>query len=330
MNRTEPTYKWNTERAVYDTSAVRTQIGAVANARYISPLDRQIMSISPDSINSSLAEARSSNSSYKYYDGLFFPPLYDLYRLYNTPVALCPNCAVGIETSYRITDILHAMIFSDTIKETNSPALALQAVYFTLARTVYYDLINAFEPIGNATIVTFELTSIPQLFRGYWIVMGMLGVFVLVFSVVGVLFDSTRFSLPDNAWHTIAQISESSEMSGVLREARMATDQAIEHFIDGSQPSTGYVERISNFLGSLRKPSTAGVSSFTIQPKKERPRFVVRDGVFVRASGVGTDVELERMDSRRRLTVPDAERQFDRESRDTDTMLLSSPNRAVL
>lgn len=44
----EPTYKWSQERDAFDTTAVRQQLGAVANRSSLSCEDRQVLQISSD------------------------------------------------------------------------------------------------------------------------------------------------------------------------------------------------------------------------------------------------------------------------------------------
>lgn len=194
------------------------------------------------------------------------------------PIAFCHNCAPNLDSQDGTSDVVYERLFGDTIDETGSPARAMQAVYFTLARLVYYDFLSAFSPntaapgMDTADVVTFELTSIPWRFRGYLAVVGILIIFLASFAAAVVLFRSTWYSLLENAWHTVAQISESPELADLLHGARVATDDDV---------------------GRLAKASKS-------------QRFVVRDGVFTQASGADLDMELESNQSRRRLTTHEA------------------------
>ncbi|GKT62803.1 hypothetical protein ColTof4_01578 [Colletotrichum tofieldiae] len=221
------------------------------------------------------------------------------------PLVFCPNCAPDVETSWQVTDLLYARLFSDTINKTGSPAQALQAVRFTLARAVYYDFISTFGPSGTASITNFELVLVPGLFRGYWIVVGVLGSFIVIFIVIGVLFRSTKYSIPDNAWHTIAQVSEGPEFSDILRQARFADDDLVEHFIHGTTPpdkeSKGALEAFKGFIVGIGSK----VGSL-LESRGPTPRFVIREGVFVRASGAGS-MPREANNVRRRLHSPGME-----------------------
>lgn len=74
-------------------------------------------------------------------------------------------------------------MFEDAMDEPQSPARSLQANYFTLARVVYYDFISSFGPntdvpgADTASLVIFQLTSLPQRFRGYLAVLVIIAVF---------------------------------------------------------------------------------------------------------------------------------------------------------
>ncbi|KAK1638590.1 hypothetical protein BDP81DRAFT_392045 [Colletotrichum phormii] len=277
-NRTEPTYEWDVEREIYDTSAVRRQLGAVKDASSLSHEDRQILSISKDSLDSALSEARDGSQWQQYAADRSLTWFFDrvtYFRMPSMPIAFCLYCAPNFDSQDGTSDVVYERLFGDTIDETGYPARAMQAVYFTLARLVYYDFLSAFSPnyaapgTDTADVVTFELTSIPWRFRGYLAVVGILVVFLASFAAAAVLFRSTRYSLPENAWHTVAQISESPELANLLHDARVATDDDV---------------------GRLAKASKSD-------------RFAVRDGVFTRASGVGLDMELESNQSRHRLTT---------------------------
>ncbi|KXH47830.1 hypothetical protein CSAL01_03323 [Colletotrichum salicis] len=277
-NRTEPSYEWDVEREVYDTNAVRRQLGAVKDAASLSHEDRQILSITKDSLDSASSDARDGSQWQQYAADRSLTWFFDrvtYFRMPSMPIAFCHNCAPNLDSQDGTSDAVYERLFGDTIDETGSPARAMQAVYFTLARLVYYDFLSAFSPnyaapgTDTADVVTFELTSIPWRFRGYLAVVGILVVFLASFAAAVVLFRSTRYSLPENAWHTVAQISESPELADLLHDARVATDDDVGRLAKASKPD----------------------------------RFAVRDGVFTRASGVGLDMELESNQSRRRLTT---------------------------
>ncbi|KAL0933605.1 uncharacterized protein CTRU02_210404 [Colletotrichum truncatum] len=279
-NRTEQTYKWNVADEVYNTSDVRLQLGAVKDASHLSHGDRQILTISRDSLEASTAEAREGVHWQKY-DGSpawvwFYGRLRDFKRTSPKSIVFCPDCTSQEWTDAGTAEVIYTRLFEDTIADTGSPARALQVVDFTRTRAVYYDFMSIYSPnldapgADTAGFVMYQPTLIPWRFRGYAILMSTLLVFLVAFTAAAVLFRPTQFSFPENAWHTVAQISKSPELSSLLRESAMATDDEVE-----------------------RLDSQSGT-----------PRFVVRDGVFVRASGLDSGMEMEAGQSRSRLTRP--------------------------
>ncbi|KAF6815886.1 hypothetical protein CMUS01_12364 [Colletotrichum musicola] len=263
----EPTYILDTENGAYDTTAVRRQLGAVK------PLpeahDRQVVTISPADFESSLREAHSSRYGRKY------SPSYAENASTTTPnlsyftesrttitVDFCLLADCFLRGAGNVADMFYVQMLDDMIKETDSPSLALQAVWTALARAMYYEYISLYTPYNNETaiITYFAQTTVPVHRRGYWAVMALLAAFLAVFTVACFLFSSTQFSLPDNAWHTVAQISESAETSSILSRARVKSDDEVR---------------------ALSKE---------LQDDDEEDRFVVRREVFVRASTTGTAV----------------------------------------
>lgn len=292
---------------------MRRQLGAVRNASSISTEDRQILLIDRESFESSLAEIRSGRASYNQDWGVQFA------WEWAQPLGPMPQPSdIG-----RLDNRFYMRLFNETLRETGSPARALQAIYFTCARVSYYHLMIAFTPntetpgAATAEIVTSERTQVPRNRRGYWAVVGVLAVFLATSAAVAALFRSTRYSIVNNSWHTVAQIAESEELVELLREAKLATDDEVERLIEGSSetispPPSGagpssYVKDV--ILRAFRVLVSSLASLFTSGGAGKAQRFVIRDGVFVRASGVSLDVELEENVSRRRLTRKDSNRE---------------------
>ncbi|KAF6811631.1 hypothetical protein CSOJ01_05615 [Colletotrichum sojae] len=266
--RTEPTYVLTSDREAYDTSAVRRQLGAVSGPTKAE--NRSILFISPDQLSSSLAGVRN-NASY----GRAFYNETDVALAYwarqstrSSPQSLSFRQAAsgyGFQDDPALSHELYSELLHATINDTNSPASALQAVYFSKSRQVYQDFIELMPPRDdcNYTITTFESAMVSGRRAGYWAVLGILVAFAICFLVVRILFDSTKCSLPDNAWHTIAQVSESAEISAVLSRSKMKTDKE--------------VAEISKHL----------------KDDDEEDRFVVRGGVFARVSTGSTADDSE-------------------------------------
>lgn len=162
----------------------------------------------------------------------------------------------------------------------------------------YYDTINSYDT-GNAKITTFELAIVPSHFGGYWTLMTILFVFLVTFTLSVKMFRDTQYSLPENAWHTIAQISESPELRDVLREAKVASDDEVEHFINGTKPPVGFGNNVRHVFETIKGLWNILSSIFRSRPEVfDTPRFVVRDGLFARTTGAEAEGKLEMSDLR--------------------------------
>ncbi|KAL3299097.1 Cupin-like domain protein [Colletotrichum asianum] len=315
--RAEPTYGWSKDSEGFATESLRKQLNAVTNpSSSLRPYDRDgTLDIDQKILGSSIAEAPHGEWT-KYGTGRmmndFLGSLFD--RSQDAPILLCSNCLRTWSPSYVMVDDLYTQIFEDTLNATSSPARALQAMYFTLERSVYYDKLSRYssnelndsEPPG-AEIMTVELTQIPEHHRGYWAVVGILTAFLATFAVVAWLYRPMLYSLPGNSWHAIAQISESAELADLLRKARLSTDDEVEQMIGGTPKKTssrgdGFVIYAREGLRRVQQRFLAVFkSSASSRSQRTVPRLVLREGVFVRASEEEAYTKLRASGFRRRL-----------------------------
>ncbi|OBR13167.1 hypothetical protein CH63R_01893 [Colletotrichum higginsianum IMI 349063] len=307
QSRREPEYAWNDSAGSYDTGAVRKQLGATLTTPVQDTDERQIMSIGPESLRSSLAEAMSKDAPVKYYSSDSWIDEYS--RPPPRHITFCPYCD-SPQDGYSVTDPIYTQLLTETLNQTESPARALQAVYFTHARAVYYDYIQMFSPVGTASITSFETTLVPSTHWGYFSVMGALGLFMVTFGLVASLFRSTRYSLPENAWHTVAQISESPELSELLCEVKSASDDAVESIIYGTTSPAGLSGHLKRLYKTFKTPSSPLSSLIGPRSRDKVSQFVVRDGVFVRVVGAETNSRQELSELRHRPATTELAPQY--------------------
>ncbi|KAF6828804.1 hypothetical protein CMUS01_08442 [Colletotrichum musicola] len=254
--RTEPKYVLASDREAYDVSVARKQLRAISTPT--STENRNILSIHPDNLLAGVRNDVDYRIRYNETDALLAS--WVSFSIGSPDTIIFRQSPSGVDAgsdndpgpSHAVySQLLHA-----TINDTDSPARALQAVYFSKSRQVYHDFIDLMPPRDdcNYTITTFESAMVPGRRAGYWAVVGISGTFFICFLVIRFLFDSTKCSLPDNAWHTIAQVSESAEISAILSRSTTKTDKEVVEI------------------------------SRQLKDEDEDDRFVVRGGVFVRAS----------------------------------------------
>ncbi|KAF6827003.1 hypothetical protein CPLU01_09377 [Colletotrichum plurivorum] len=205
------------------------------------------------------------------YDQKFDTPGRDI--TFNMTLCLYSTGSSREEKPFSSMDQVYAQLFNHTLEETKSPALAVQAVKFMLARSVYSYYQNSYGVSGSTTIDVFEPMSLPGSFVGYWAVLTIFTAFVLAFAAIAMLFRATQYSLPDNAWHTVSQISESDELRRVTREAMAMSDDDVKRLVNETKQGKGLVGQAQSLLRELLSvfwSRDAGI------------RFAIRDGVFVR------------------------------------------------
>ena len=208
-----------------DTTAIRKQLGVIQ-----SPIDtdeRGIINLSAKDILATVEVLRG-----KWYLQGYQPFNTSTYSwTINTVLsdwsntAFCLGCAQGY---LRQANIVMVGVFNDTLTETNSPALALQAVLTMALRMSYYDWIPLFDAESGTTMTFFESALIPIYRRGFWAVITIVSIHVVI-SIIAIIgfITRTQQSLLKNSWQVIAQIAKNQEVSEVLQRAEVATDSEI-------------------------------------------------------------------------------------------------------
>jgi hypothetical protein len=196
---------------------------------------------------------------------------------------LCSDCPKTDAQSLLVNKRL-GTIFYDTIKETNSPALAVQAIKTTIARHIYYDALAAFQVAENASLTSYEEVLYPNTFHGYWAVMTIITLHILLFFLLLKSFLSTQSSFLDNVWHTVAQISESAACVHILHQANLAPDKVIEAHIVASE--TTYITSSTQQSGNGRDNGSKlkGIRWRELRTTKTKePRYIMAKNGQVQA-----------------------------------------------
>ncbi|RYP21728.1 hypothetical protein DL765_002084 [Monosporascus sp. GIB2] len=280
----EPRYVWDQEQGLYNTMEVQHQLNSSPDSSGAE--DRAILTIGADDMRAQLADLAGKPLDMRRH--------VDLANLLGGKLtttagafALSPLAAPDV-SGLEISDAILSSMFHRTIRDTGSPARALQAWRTTLARMVYYDYIGTFTA-GNedvAMVTRFREVLAPRARKGYWAVVAIIIAHALSFLVVTCLFYRTQGSFPDNAWHTIAQVSGSTELGDVLRSTRLATDDSIVYWVRGVDPPKGAVETMirtaKDAASSISKVLKSCIPSRRALTQK---RYVVRGGIFAQGTG---------------------------------------------
>ena len=159
----------------------------------------------------------------------------------NNAIAFCTSCAADVLGSV-LAHPLHTADFNDTIFETDSLAKAVQALNTNLMRMVYYDHIASFDLTTNASQSFFTFQSVPATSNGYWAVISMIVLHVLLCSIIFVQFTRTKPSMLNNSWQAVSQISNSTNpaVQEILRRSPMVSNDDVKDWIRERTPK-GYM-----------------------------------------------------------------------------------------
>lgn len=275
-NLTEPIYGWDKLIGAFNTAGIRRQLGAVSEASSRGTSDRAVLSISRDSLMSSVDQAFTTyrNKSDSYSEGEWFWGMMGDEQV--PTIGLCTRCSSKEGNPFWGMDQVYTQLFNHTLVETGSPALAVQAVMFMLARSVYGYYQNSYSDSGSSsTIDTFGMMLLPKSSLGYWAVMAIFVVFVLDFAAIAYLFRATGHSLPGNVWHTVSQISESRELQRVTREATVMSDVVVRRLVNETEQGKGLVEQMRSLLREFWS---------SLRTRDSDTVFAIRNGFFVLVS----------------------------------------------
>lgn len=260
FNHTEPTIGFDSQTLSYDTLAIRNQLGAVSREEKERSPKREIFEISKQDLNRSLESYSLDIMSILLTDT---PSLY-----------ICIGGCVG--TLSLVTGAFTWQVFNDVLNSTGSPALALRTIFTLAMRMAYYNFMPTMTPEDDLTsITTFEVVKAPQQTWGLTVVMAIVVGNVLAFLIVAFFFlYATDSSFIDNAWHTIAQISQSEDVKPILERAKLTSDKDVEEWLRGHEPSEGKIRHIKDFFRDIGR---------MFSQREPEGRYFVKNGVFTKA-----------------------------------------------
>lgn len=248
----EPITSWEPSAERYNTTTARAQLGAALPRP---PLDRRgVLALGPRSdwqhfFNPQTYELPSNFSSNT--STIVSPPsgiwtfvqalassLQNPQSSDRNPVHGNQTADQGVILSQRIQNMdfnaheAHTSLFQDTLNQTQSPAVALQALLTRICQMVYYETLPRLNESGLAESAFSHVAVLPTRWTGFGVGMGLLLTHWVVVLVVGGLFARyTRHSLLRNYWQAVSQMY-SNETVAVLEEARRINDRDVKRWAD--------------------------------------------------------------------------------------------------
>ncbi|KAK0707763.1 hypothetical protein B0H67DRAFT_556394 [Lasiosphaeris hirsuta] len=195
----------------YKTTLARRQLNALApSSSPLSPTERGIMTLSLPL--SAPLPARYDQGFFSLLTEFLFPTFPIL------PANLCPSpggcktdpSAIFSPTLGAVRDLghpVHASLFLDALRETGSPARALQSWITTMTRQRFYDSLPRFTSGSEARYARSAVVFVPARWTGFGVVIGVLVAHLLVVGVVTAWYlRVTRHTMLGNSWLAVAQV----------------------------------------------------------------------------------------------------------------------------
>lgn len=227
----EPTISWNAQQREYDTRDVRSLLGAVAEP--LTPRQRGIYDLAQPSVQE--AQATMPFVSDAISNALFFsfPMTSVVWNSNETEDQndLMPTVVLGESSSGNAMHVTHDAIFTQTLKETGNPALALQALNTVLTQVTYYDSLPRFELSSPAQLRMVSKVSVPAKWTELIIVMVLLAMHsIMLIAAIVVFLLATEHTQLGNIWQTVAQIS-SRGTSDILNQVTGMSDKEVRNYL---------------------------------------------------------------------------------------------------
>ncbi|KAL4961863.1 uncharacterized protein BDV14DRAFT_179423 [Aspergillus stella-maris] len=230
----EPRLSWDRDNESFNTQLVRQQLGATLASESLK--DRGILSLNPkadwEDFDMGTTDGQELSSIYLYFQTTFLTLITRAQLSLTSPGN--PLADPGILLSERntqdtsIADQSYTDIFKDILHETQSPALALQALITRGCQALFYEEQMRQVPVESALTVFSSEALIPAQWDGFIISASIVVVHVIILVLVSILFVfHTRGSMIGNTWQAVAQLV-SKDTLPILEEASKQTDGEVE------------------------------------------------------------------------------------------------------
>ncbi|CAG8409035.1 unnamed protein product [Penicillium salamii] len=231
----EPHPSWDRKSSSFDTASVRRQLGA---------------SLKPDPLNQRGILALNPKSEWKDFDMGYIDSDHEAFDNYfhfvNTFIGLLPAAQkslasnsipaanMGILLSKANTadtstaDQTHTDLFKDVLHDTNSPALALQALIARGTQAAYYEHLLREDRMASVSTSISNNALIPVRWDGFVAGISIVAVHLFILALIALLFALyTRDSMIGNSWQAVAQIV-SEDTLPVLDQASQENDDEVK------------------------------------------------------------------------------------------------------
>ncbi|KAF4177464.1 hypothetical protein CNMCM8694_002295 [Aspergillus lentulus] len=233
----EPRLSWDRRSNSFDTESVRRQLGA--SLRPDSMNHRGVLTLNPKSEWKGFDMGIDAvEDDYDAFDTYFhfittfiglLPPAQQAIASTDTPPANMGILLSKANTADTSTaDRSHTDLFKDVLHDTNSPALALQALITRGTQSAYYEHLMRENRTASASTAFSSTALIPVRWDGFVASVSIIAAHFIILALITVFFVVyTRNSMIGNSWQAVAQVV-SEDMLPVLDLASEEKDEEVK------------------------------------------------------------------------------------------------------
>ncbi|KAI0864886.1 hypothetical protein F4860DRAFT_382635 [Xylaria cubensis] len=234
INQTEPNLAWNSTTDSFEISALQTLFGA--DGMHETPSQRGILAItgkiqdpaplSAFNVDPASVENATLASSITFGNGAAIGVWGN--TVVGTSVGMCNHCVLF---GGGVSDDI-AALFQYIINTTGRSAVAIDTYLTMLSRSWYYSLLPKFDVPGNVSAAFVAEVLLPLRWSGLTAVIVLVATNTVLMWIILVLYiQRTRFTLAGNYWHAVAQLV-SKETIPLLEKSGEMEDEDVKERLD--------------------------------------------------------------------------------------------------
>ncbi|KAI1389388.1 uncharacterized protein F4822DRAFT_427742 [Hypoxylon trugodes] len=222
----EPTVPFDPKLRTVDTTAVRTLLGV--NSQLPTPSDRQLLTVN------SIANTTMDSRLLYYLDGAINSGIFGIPDPPSGTTINGDGASFGLSSINPFLD--YALVFQDTLNDTNRPAQAIQAMFTIMAMSMHYAQLAMLDVPEDVSITTAIPVTVPVRWTGLGLVAGIVCANTIsIIAITSLFLLRTRFSKQGQFWHTISQLI-SKETIDILQASPESRDDDVVRKVPRSDP----------------------------------------------------------------------------------------------
>jgi len=223
----EPAMLWDPQAQSYNSENVRRQLGA--STAQESSKDRGVLTLGPQS---QWQTVKNNTWSFRFFEYSLISSLASPLVKFSSALKRSADPGVAFSKSLYSDSWsahpIHTSVFIDTLNDTKSPALALQAVLARICQMAYYEELVKQNTTAVASTLMASSASIPMRWTGFTIGTAIIVAHLIIVTILAAMFIKyTHYSCIGSYWQAISQVI-SEDTRPVLKQADKMKDDEVK------------------------------------------------------------------------------------------------------